>query len=194
MLRSTDTAAPHAYAPIVSSFSGWACFDLLPGYSAEGLVARLRGLRELADSTDTAVAMIQGDRIFVYAEFSPQLIMAMPRLVAGVARRAVAAADWDDDGVENVVFGPDGTAVHRASIGLEDEIERDDTQESRWRAAELFGVDPSRLGEVSAAWAARGPQAGTLGEPYLRWWDALGVSWPDDMAALVVYGLGDDES
>ncbi len=161
----------------MSSFSGWAVVDLTAGRDLDGFVAAL------CASHDGALRVLaEGHRIFVYADFGPQLAATIKTLLPRWGTRAIAAADYDEYGVTTMVLGPDGTAVHVASISEQDEapLPDDDTPRSRGAAAELFDRPRSVLDELSSTWALDGAMPWVLGEPYLRWWDALGVPWPTD--------------
>ncbi|GLZ11203.1 hypothetical protein Acsp04_14380 [Actinomadura sp. NBRC 104425] len=166
----------------MSSFSGWAVVDLKDGRDAEGFV---KVLGEVVEGACTV--LVAGRRVFVYADFEPLLYSEIGALMPEWGSRAVVAGDFDEHGVVNEVLGADGTAVHTASIGEQaGALPHNDTPEARRAAARLFGVDAGALDEVSATWAAEGAMPSVLGEPYLRWWKALGVPWPDDFGQRAV--------
>ncbi|WP_103939637.1 hypothetical protein [Thermomonospora echinospora] len=160
----------------MSSFSGWAVVDLDEGRDPGEFVG------VLCDAcSDPLRVYVDGRRVFVLADFAPQFSAVVDGLVPHWARRAITAADYDEYGVENTVLGPEAQAVHVASISEEIEGLPDaDTPQTRRAAAELFGVRPEALDEVSATWAEEGPMPSCIGEPYLRWWAALGAAWPED--------------
>ncbi|PZG20506.1 hypothetical protein [Nonomuraea aridisoli] len=165
----------------MSSFSCWAGVDVADGHSPEAFVAALRAASdEFLDGTPVRVAVV-GRRVFVHADFAPHFTATIADLVAAWGNRAITAADFDEYGVVNEVLGPNGKAVHVASISEhEAPLPDGDTPRTRRAAAELFGVDPAVLDEVSATWAVDGAMPSCPGEPYLKWWEALGAPWPDD--------------
>jgi hypothetical protein len=166
----------------MSSFSGWAVVDLKDGRDAEDFVEALGEVIEGAYSV-----LVERRRVFVYAGYAPLLYSEVATLMPEWGSRAITAGDFDEQGVVNQVLGADGTAVHTASINEgAGALPRNDTPQARRAAARLFGVDAAALDEVSATWAARGAMPSVLGEPYLRWWTALGVPWPDDFGRRAV--------
>lgn len=92
-------------------------------------------------------------RVYVLADFVPHLSATISALVPVWGQRAVTAADFDESGVIHEVIGPDGMSVPVASIDEQNEestLPDYDTPETRRAAAELFGVDPAPLDDVSA--------------------------------------------
>ncbi|MFC5748356.1 hypothetical protein [Actinomadura rugatobispora] len=166
----------------MSSFSGWAVVDLKDGRDPGEFV------RALAAAHDAALdVVVEGARVFVFADFGVTLSSAVEKLLPEWGARAIAASDFDEHGVTNEVLGPDGAAVHTASIDEEGGgLPEDDTPESRRAAAALFGVEPSALDRVSATWSEGGAQPCVLGVPYLTWWTALGVPWPQPFESITV--------
>jgi hypothetical protein len=165
----------------MSSFSGWACVDLKTGQDSDGFLAALA--EDIEMDGRPLLTLVEGGRVYVLADFTPHLSATISNLVPVWAERAITAADFDEYGVVNEVIGPDGKSVHVASIDEQNEepkLPDDDTSETRRAAAELFGVDPAPLDDVSATWSLNGAQPSTLGEPYLAWWNALGAPWPAD--------------
>ncbi|MBA9001800.1 hypothetical protein [Thermomonospora cellulosilytica] len=159
----------------MSSFSGWAVVDLSDGRDPGEFVGAL-----CESCKDTLRVMAEGRRVYVYADYAPDFPSTMARLVPHWADRAITAADYDEFGVLNEVLGPDAESVHLASI-TEDSaapLPANDTPETRRAAAVLFDADPALLDEVSATWSKDGALPGCLGEPYLRWWAALGAPGP----------------
>lgn len=164
----------------MSSFSGWAVVDLEDGRDPGEFVGAL------CDAcVDTLRVYGDGRRVFVHADFAPQFPDVVAGLVPEWGRRAITASDYDEHGVLNAVLGPQAQTVHLATISGSDEewFPDNDTPQTRRAAAELFGVEPSALDEVSATWAQEGAMPGCVGEPYLRWWAALGAPWPEDFGA-----------
>ncbi|GAA3738452.1 hypothetical protein HDA32_005304 [Spinactinospora alkalitolerans] len=166
----------------MSSFSGWACFDLLPDQDSQHFLRKVRDLPALAD--EEAHVLVRDRRVFLLFPRSPlPLTDAGAALVPGAAARAVVATDFDEYGVINEIIDSDGKTVHQAAIDEQDSgIPENDDSAARRRAAALFGVDRADLDEVSRTWDADGARPSVLGTPYLRWWDALGVPWPEDFA------------
>ncbi|MEV4004964.1 hypothetical protein [Actinomadura sp. NPDC049753] len=166
----------------MSSFSGWAVIDLKDGRDPEEFALAL------ATAHQSAVDVVtQGARVFVFADFGVTLSSVVEELLPEWGVRAIAASDFDEHGVVNEVLGPDGAAVHVASIDEEgDGLPDNDTAESRRAAAALFGVEAPALDEVSETWSEEGAQPSVLGVPYLKWWTALGVPWPHPFESTTV--------
>ncbi|GAA2398943.1 hypothetical protein GCM10010191_02160 [Actinomadura vinacea] len=171
----------------MSSFSGWAVIDLKDGRDPDEFV---RALAAAGDSVLDVAFQIAADasRVFVFADHDVTLPSTVGKLLPEWGTRAIAATDGDEYGVVNEVLGPDGRAVHTASIDEQGDgtLPADDTAESRRAAAALFGVEPSALDEVSEMWSEEGAQPSVLGEPYLKWWTALGAPWPHPFEATTV--------
>ncbi|MFA1548927.1 hypothetical protein [Actinomadura chokoriensis] len=166
----------------MSSFSGWAVIDLKDGRDPEEFALALAAAHQSAIDVAT-----EGARVFVFADFGVTLSSAVGELLPEWGVRAIAASDFDEHGVINEVLGPDGAAVHIASIDEEGAgLPDDDTADSRRAAAALFGVEPSVLDEVSETWSEEGAQPSVLGVPYLRWWTALGAPWPHPFESATV--------
>lgn len=166
----------------MSSFSGWAVIDLKDGREPEEFALALAAAHQSALDI-----VIEGARVFVFADFGVTLSSAVEKLMPEWGARAITASDFDEHGVINEVLGPDGTAAHVASIEEEGEgLPDNDTVESRRAAAALFGVEPSALDEVAETWSEEGARPSVLGVPYLRWWTALGAPWPHPFESTTV--------
>jgi hypothetical protein len=169
----------------MSSYSAWVCVDLLPGRTPAELFDKIRARPGFEREDTPLLARVDGNRVFILADFASQFAFDVVDLLTGLAARAIVAADFDEDGVQNRILGPDGQTVHAAEIAEEGGslgASGQDTPASRRHAAALFAVDPAGLDEVSRTWAAEGSQPSVLGVPFLQWWDALDASWPDDYA------------
>jgi hypothetical protein len=165
----------------MSSFSGRACVELQDRENADGFLAAVA--EDLDMDGRPLLALVEGDRVYILADLAPRLALTVSALAPTWARRGITAADFDEYGVIHEVIGPDGKPVHVASIDAENEdptLPDGDTPEARRAAAELFGVDPASLDEVSATWRPEGARPSAPGGPYLTWWNALGAPWPAD--------------
>ena len=148
---------------------------------SDGFLAALS--EELKVDGRPLLALVEDGRVYLFADFAPELSATVSALVPAWAHRAITAADFDEYGVTHEVIGPDGKSVHVASIDEENDeptLPDSDTPDARRAAADLFGVDPRSLDDVSATWNLEGALPSFLGVPYLTWWNALGAPWPAD--------------